>query len=372
MLQKLSSTALPLLAAFIWGIAFVAQKGNTIGTLTFNAIRSLVAFLLLLAAVAVIETIRNRKAKISSTLNDPNASATLPVTPHPSNATQTNPNNSSHQSALGSHAHTLRLLRGNTPEETRALWIGGICCGTMLALATFFQQAGLDANTEAGKAGFLTAMYIVLVPVFGLVLKKKVTPVVWLAVALAVVGLYLLCVKDAFTIRASDALVLTCSVVFAIQILLVDHFSPLCNGVKLSCIQFLTCFVVSAVPALIFEETTLSDIQGSVIPILYLGVLSSGVAYTLQIIAQRNANPAVVSLLMSMESVFSVLAGAALLGEVLSVREYVGCALMTCAIVLTQLPTRSQRTTQTSIETTSSEKVSVEKTSTKKTPTEKA
>lgn len=370
MLQKLSSTALPLLAAFIWGIAFVAQKGNTIGTLTFNAIRSLVAFLFLLAAVAVIETIRNRKANACaapSIQSKSNASSA----PNPQN-TQSSPNPQNPANSPSSHAHNLRLLRGNTPKESRALWIGGICCGTMLALATFFQQAGLDSNTEAGKAGFLTAMYIVLVPVFGLVLKKKVTPVVWLAVALAVVGLYLLCVKDAFTIRASDALVLTCSVVFAIQILLVDHFSPLCNGVKLSCIQFLTCFVVSAVPALIFEETTLLDIQGSVIPILYLGVLSSGVAYTLQIIAQRNANPAVVSLLMSMESVFSVLAGAALLGEVLSLREYVGCVLMTCAIVLTQLPTRSQRTTQASIETTSSEKVSADKTSTKKTPTEKA
>ena len=291
MSERLRTTILPLLAALIWGVAFVAQKGNAVGALTFNAARSLVAFAFLLVVVAILS-----KGKVN------------------------------------------RLFMGENPAEKRAIWLGGICCGISLAAATFLQQTGLDAETEAGKAGFLTAMYIVLVPILGLVLKKKAPLNVWAAVVVAVVGLYLLCVKAESSIRPSDLVVLACSLLFAIQILFIDHFSPRCNGIKLSCVQFLVCFVVSAAPALAFESFSGSALMESMPPILYLGVFSSGVAYTLQIIAQKNANPTVVSLLLSMESVFSVLAGAVLLGEVLSVREYAGCALMAVAVVLAQLP----------------------------------
>lgn len=302
MSDRLRTTILPLLAAFIWGIAFVAQKGNTVGSLTFNAVRSLVAFLFLLVVIAAVNCWR---AKVKG----------MP---------------------------TAGLLTGKTPDETRAIWLGGFCCGIALAGATFLQQSGLDADTEAGKAGFLTAMYIVLVPVLGIALKKKAPLNVWAAVAVAVFGLYLLCVDEGLSIRPSDLLVLACSLVFAVQILCVDHFSPQCNCLKLSCVQFLACFIVSAVPALMFEEISLPAIGESALPILYLGIFSSGVAYTLQILAQRNSNPAVVSLLMSMESVFSVLAGAVILGEVLSGREYVGCVLMAVAVVLAQLPARKK------------------------------
>ena len=293
--DKLRTTLLPLLAAFIWGIAFVAQKGNTVGALTFNASRSIVAFLFLLVVIAVM-----------------------------------------------SKGDVKHLLVGKTPEETRAIWIGGFWCGASLAVACFLQQSGLDADTEAGKAGFLTAMYIVLVPILGLALKKSAPLNVWVAVAVAVVGLYLLCVKEGSVIRSSDLVVLACSLVFAIQILFIDHYSPHCDGVKLSCVQFLVCFVISIVPALVMEDISLPALSQSVWPILYLGIFSSGVAYTLQIVAQKNANPTVVSLLLSMESVFSVLAGALLLGEVLSGREYLGCVAMAVAVVLAQLPERKK------------------------------
>ena len=295
MSDRLRTTLLPLLAAFIWGIAFVAQKGNTVGALTFNASRSIVAFVFLCLVILAM--------------------------------------------SKGDLKH---MLVGKTPQETRAIWVGGLCCGAALAGATFLQQSGLDGDTEAGKAGFLTAMYIVLVPIFGVVLKKKAPLNVWVAVAVAVAGLYLLCVKEGSEIRPSDLVVLACSLVYALQIMFIDHYSPHCNGVKLSCVQFLMCFVLSAIPALAFEEITLPALSASVWPILYLGVFSSGVAYTLQIVAQKNSNPAVVSLLLSMESVFGVLAGALLLGEVLSGREYFGCVLMAIAVVLAQLPERKK------------------------------
>ena len=295
MSSRVRTTVLPLLAAFIWGIAFVAQKGNAVGTLTFNASRSIVAFLFLCVVIFIMN-----------------------------------------------HGSAKHLLTGETPAETRAIWLGGICCGLALAVATFLQQSGLDADTEAGKAGFLTAMYIVLVPILGLFLKQRAQVNVWVAVLVAVVGLYLLCVKPGSQIRLSDLTVLLCSLVFAIQIQFIDHFGARCHGVKMSCVQFLACFVVSAVPAALSEPLSFSALCESAGPILYLGIFSSGVAYTLQIVAQKNANPAVVSLLLSMESVFSVLAGAVILGEVLSLREYIGCAVMAAAVVIVQLPARKR------------------------------
>lgn len=330
MSDRLRTTVLPLIAAFIWGVAFVAQKGNTVGALTFNAARSLVAFLFLCVVVALVNGRDAKRTGDAGRAGD---------TERTGNAKRTG---SAECAGRTKRPKGIKyLFTGDTSQETRAMWLGGLCCGAALASATFLQQTGLDADTEAGKAGFLTAMYIVLVPILGLAVKKKAPANVWVAVGVAVVGLYLLCVKDGFSIRPSDLVVLACSLLFAIQILFIDHFSPQCNGVKLSCIQFLFCFVISAVPALILEDFSLPALGESIGPILYLGIFSSGVAYTLQIIAQKNANPTVVSLLLSMESVFSVLAGAMLLGEVLSVREYAGCVLMAVSVVLAQLPARS-------------------------------
>ncbi|MBQ8896869.1 MAG: DMT family transporter [Clostridia bacterium] len=291
MFDKARRSVFPILAALIWGVAFVAQKNNTAGALTFNMSRSVVAFLFLLPVIALF--------------------------------------------TKGDIRH---ILSENTRRDTAMLWIGGVSCGTALSVATYLQQLGLDSGTEAGKASFLTAMYIVLVPVFGLFLKKKVPFNVWISVCISVGGLYLLCVKNGFSVRPSDMLIAACSVVFAVHILVIDHFSARCNGIKLSCIQFLTCAVLSGIGAFIFEEPEFSAITQNLGAVLYLGIGSSGIAYTLQIIAQKNANPTVLTILLSMESVFGVIAGAIHLHEVLLPREYIGCALVLCAVILAQLP----------------------------------
>ncbi|MDD6261857.1 MAG: DMT family transporter [Clostridiales bacterium] len=293
MYDRIRKTAFPIFAAMIWGAAFVAQKNNTTGALTFNMSRSVIAFLFLLPVILIF--------------------------------------------TKGDIRH---ILGERTKKETRTLWIGGVCCGLALSAATFLQQIGLDSGTEAGKASFLTAMYIVIVPVFGLVLGKKAPVNVWISVAIAVAGLYLLCVKGKFEVRPSDVYVAACSLLFSVHILLIDHFSARCSGLKLSCIQFLTSAVVSGIGALAFEEPSWSGIAPNLGAILYLGVFSSGVAYTLQIIAQRDANPTVMTLLLSMESVFGVVSGAIFLHEVMSVKEYIGCVLMLAAVILAQLPVK--------------------------------
>ena len=291
MYDKIRKNAFPLLAAAIWGLAFVAQKNNTTGAFTFNMSRSAVAFVFLLIIVPVF--------------------------------------------TKGDFKH---ILSEKTSKETGSLWFGGILCGIALSAATFLQQLGLDSGTEAGKASFLTAMYIVIVPVFGIFLKKRVSLTVWAGIALAVVGLYLLCVREDFTISPSDLLIVACSIIFAAHIMLIDHFSTRCDGMKMSCIQFLTSAVVSGVFAFIFENPSWSVISENALAVLYLGVFSSDIAYTLQILAQKNANPALVTLLLSMESVFGVLFGALFLGESLTAREYLGCVIMLAAVVLAQIP----------------------------------
>lgn len=291
MSKSVRTIAFPLLASFIWGVAFVAQKGNQTGALTFNASRAIVAFVFLLVVIAVV--------------------------------------------TKGDFRH---LLREATPQGTKTLWIGGICCGLALSFATFLQQVGLDGSTEAGKASFLTAMYIVLVPILAIPLKKRPPVHLWGCIIIAVAGLYLLCVKTGSAIRPDDLIVLACSLVFAVHILVIDHFVAKVDGIKLSAIQFLTSFVVSGVLALFIEHPQMAGIQASLMPILYLGIFSSGVAYTLQIVAQRDANPTTLTLLLSMESVWGVVAGAVVLGEALSGREYLGCVLMLIAVVLAQLP----------------------------------
>lgn len=208
----------------------------------------------------------------------------------------------------------------------------------MLAAASSLQQIGIS-YTSVGKAGFLTAIYIVLVPILSLFLKKRCSPLVWLSVALAVGGLYLLSVPDGFgSIGKGDLLLIAGSFLFAVHILVIDYFSPRCNGVALSCIQFFVCAVVCLIPAFIFEQPSLSSILAAWAPILYAGVLSCGVGYTLQIIGQNGMNPTIASLILSLESAISVLAGWLILGQTLSARELTGCAIVFLAIVLAQLP----------------------------------
>ena len=231
-----------------------------------------------------------------------------------------------------------QLTTEQKKQGRRQLWIGGLCCGTALAVGANLQQAGLGAGTDAGKAGFITALYIVLVPIFGLVFKKKVSLPVWISVALAVAALYLLCVSGTMTIAYGDLLMLLCAAFFAIHILVIDHFTQFVDGMKLSCIQFLVAGTWSFIGMLIFEHPDWSAVLSCALPILYVGIFSSGVAYTLQILAQKGSNPTVVSILLSMESVFAVISGAILLHQQMTGREYFGCVLMLAAVLLAQIP----------------------------------
>ncbi len=234
----------------------------------------------------------------------------------------------------------------SSPPKDKAsrhiLLIGGLCCGIALAVSSGFQQIGV-ANTTVGKAGFITALYIVIVPLLGIFLGKKVGALVWGGVGLAVIGMYLLCITEGFSISLGDLLVLICAVGFAVHILVIDHFSPKVDGVRMSCIQFFVCAVLSSIPMFIFETPSFSAILSAAMPILYTGVMSSGVAYTLQIVAQKDTDPTLASLLLSLESVFAVLAGWILLREGLSHRELLGCALVFAAVILAQWPKKTVR-----------------------------
>lgn len=290
----------PLLAAMIWGSAFVFQSVSTefIEPFTFNMARSLVASVFLLGLALVMRAFRGEKKEVS--MQDKKA-------------------------------------------YRKELMMGGICCGVFLTIASNLQQLGI-AYTTTGKAGFITALYIVVVPVAGIFFRKKVDFTVWISVLLAVAGLYFLCVTEGFSVAAGDFYVFLCAIFFAGQILMVDHFAQKVDGVELSLVQFIVMTVLSGICMLIFESPDWPAIRACIGPILYVGVFSSGVAYTLQIVAQKDANPTVVSVLMSMESVFATLSGAIFLQEVLSGREYAGCALMLVAVVLVQIPVPKKKT----------------------------
>ena len=293
--NQVRQVVFPILAAFIWGTAFVAQDlcADSIGTFAFNATRYFIAVLALLVVIAVSDKAKKKNR------------------PTP------------------------------TAEEKKAankqLWLGGLCCGVALAIASNFQQAGLVAGTDAGKAGFITALYVVLVPVFGLFFKRKVSLPVWIAVVCSVVALYLLCIKGDFSLAAGDLLILVCAVCFAVHILVIDHFTAYCDGVKLSCLQFLFAGIISAVCMSLFETVDFAAIWSCILPLLYVGIFSCGVGYTLQILAQKDSNPTVVTILLSLESVFAVIAGAIILHQQMTAREYIGCVVMFVAVILAQI-----------------------------------
>lgn len=223
----------------------------------------------------------------------------------------------------------------------RDLVLGGLVCGTALFLATNVQQLGIE-GTSAGKAGFITALYIVLVPVAGIFLRKKLPARVWIAVAIAVVGLYFLCIREDFSLNRYDGYVLICAFLFAAQILSIDFFVQRVDAIALSCAEFIVTAVFSAVGALLTEQPTVQDFIACLWPMLYIALFSSCIAYTLQIVAQKDGNPTVVSLLLGAESVFAALGGALILHQHLSLRELFGCGLMLCAIVLAILPGRKK------------------------------
>lgn len=230
----------------------------------------------------------------------------------------------------------------NNNRDNKVLMLGGICCGIALFLASSCQQIGIQ-YTGVGKAGFITALYIVIVPVMGIFLKKKCSPLMWGSVMVALMGFYLLSVKDGFSLEKSDVLLVVSAVLFSVHILIIDYFSPKVDGVKMACIQFFVCGILSALAMLFTENFVIVDVIAAWKPVLYAGVLSCGVAYTLQIVAQKGVNPTVASLLLSLESVFAALAGWVVLQQTMSGRELLGCLLIFVGIVGAQIPGERKR-----------------------------
>lgn len=319
MSNKIRNDLMLLMAALIWGASFVAQKAGMdyIGPFTFNAIRFLMGSLVLVPVVLLLGGIQKKNGA------DMIESA---------------------ESEQGAELNTDNKAELETKQKSdkKTLILGGISCGVVLCVAGTFQQFGV-IHTTAGKAGFITALYIVLVPILGLFVGRKVRPILWFCVVLATAGLYLLCVKEDLSIGRGDLLVIACAFGFATHILVIDYFSPKTDGVKLSCLQFLTAGLLSSPLAAIFEKIDWANVIACWQPILYSGILSCGVAYTLQVLGQKNTEPTVASLILSLESVFAVIAGIILLHEQISLREFLGCAIMFAAILLAQFPEKMQK-----------------------------
>lgn len=294
-LKKYLSPALLILAAMIWGFAFSAQKAaENVAPFTLGAVRSLFAFIFLIFVILIFDVFLDTGRRLFS--------------------------------------------KEKKIDINRTEFIGGTICGVILAFASFLQQTGINGGTDAGKASFITALYVVMVPIYALALKKRAPVNVWISMPIAIVGFYLLCITGSFTMVLSDLFVLLCALVFPIHILAIDRFSPNCDGVRMSCVQFFVATVVNIVFALIFESPiNFTAIGTSIFPVLFLGIGSSGIAYTLQIIGQRGANPAAASILLSLESVFGIIGSVLFLGEKMSVREYIGCAVVFLAVIISQI-----------------------------------
>lgn len=292
--NKLIGPVLLVIAAFIWGSAFVAQSEGAkhLGPFTFLCLRSFLGTAVLLPVIFATDMSKKKKG----------------------------------------------TLVKSTKKDIRALIVGGITCGIVLFAASACQQIGLDKGTEPGKAGFITALYILLVPVFSLFLGKKIRPVIWGCVGISVIALYLLCVKEDNSIVPADLFVLLCAALYAVHILVIDKVAPDIDGVKLSAMQFFVAAVICIVPALLFEKASAESIKAAAGSIAYAGIMSSGIAFTFQIIAQKRTEPTLASMLMSLESVFAVLTSLVILGQLPSLREGIGCVLMFIAIIVAQLP----------------------------------
>ena len=305
--MKLKNASMLFLTAIIWGCAFVAQSVgmNDVGPFTFGFTRMFIGVFVLLPVIAIFGN--DKASEYDSIVSD------------------------------GTNKSESDLKKDRKKEERKNLLNGGLICGVCLFIASAFQQIGIIYTTP-GKAGFITALYIILVPIIGIFLKKKCSPVIWLCVVLAVIGFYLLCIGEDFALQKGDFYELVCSLFFAMQILAVDFYSPKVNGVKLSCAQFLVAGILNLIVCLALEEPTWAGIYAARIPILYTGVLSSGVAYTLQIIGQKGVNPTLASLIMSLESVVSVVASAIILKQFMSGRELLGCVVIFTSIIIAQIP----------------------------------
>lgn len=294
MKKKYISTALLFAAAIIWGFAFAAQDAaSDVGAFTLGYARSIVAGIFLIGVVIAFDKL---------------------------------------------FATGRRLFSKNGIDVNKTELIGGVIIGAVLVVASAFQQIGINSGTDGGKAAFITALYVILVPIYALALKKKAALNVWISIGIAVVGFYLLCIKEDLTIAPSDLLVIGASMIFPIHILTIDHFSPKCDGIRMSMVQFFTAAVLNFIIAIFSEGVgEFSAVIPNLLPILFLGIGSSGIAYTLQIIGQKDVPPAAASIILSLESVFGVIGTALFLGQTLTPREYVGCAVVFIAVILSQI-----------------------------------
>lgn len=302
-MKKYLSSILFLIAAMLWGFAFSAQKdASSLSAFTIGAVRNIFATVFLLAVIPLLDKFTKNGRRLVS---------------------------------------RKKILDFNKYEL-----IGGTVCGIILTVASAFQQFGISDGTDAGKAAFITALYVLIVPILSLCLGKRSPISVWASVGIAVVGFYLLCIKSDFSIMPSDLLILLCAFIFACHIIAIDTFSPKCDGVRMSCIQFFTAFVLNAIITLVMDSPIDFSAIGAALPsLLYLGICSSGIAYTLQIVGQgmENVNPAVASVILSLESVFGVIGGAIVYREVMSTREYVGCAIVFAAVILSQIDFKASK-----------------------------
>ena len=313
--HKLRNTFFLFLTAMIWGASFVAQSVSMdyIGPFTFICLRSVIGGLFLIPVIIVLDGIRRKSQNESANV--------------------VSSENTLHNIEMDIEKEEKQRLSW----KNKQLIEGGIVCGILLFFANCFQQTGIQYTT-VGKAGFITTFYIIIVPLIGLFFKKYCGILTWIGVVIALAGLYFLCITQKLTIQRGDALILCCSVLYAGQILAIDHYNPFVDGVKMSCIQFLTGGVLGAVFMFLFENPSVAMILSAAGPILYTGIMSTGVGYTLQIVGQKGLNPTVAALILSLESVFSALSGYVFLHQVLTTRELIGCVLMFIAIVLAQLP----------------------------------
>ena len=294
--SNIKGNVILMITALIWGTAFVAQSVGMdyVGPFTFITARYIIGGVFLLPCIYLLDKM-NKKTVTESSYND-----------------------------------------------KKTLLVAGTLCGIALFTASCFQQIGIQYTT-VGKSGFITSLYIVIVPLLGILFKKKVSAKVWISVVISLIGLYLLCMNEDFSISRGDFLILICAFCFSIHILIIDKYSSLVDGVRMSCIQFFIAGLLGVIPMLFFEHPKITDILNACTPILYAGIMSSGVAYTLQIIGQRYTSPVLATLIMSLESVFAALSGWIILGEILSLKEFAACCLVFAAIILAQLPEKNMK-----------------------------
>ncbi len=289
-------------ASVIWGSAFVAQSTGAqyVGAFTFIVFRSFLGSAALLPVVIMRDKFKNKNVPIQQ--------------------------------------------REKMSEKDKKYLIkAGIICGIVLTIATSLQQIALTLGTAPGKAGFITSFYMLLVPIFSIALKKKVRPLIWCCSAAALGGLYLLCVTEHFTIESSDIVMFSCAVAFTFHIMIIDKVSPHVDGVKLSCIQFFVAGCIATVPMLLTETIVIADLKSAAFSIAFAGIMSSGVAFTLQILAQQRIDPTIASMLMSLESVFAIVTEILILSTMPTAREAIGCTVIFAAIIVSQIPQKQKK-----------------------------